>query len=515
MAATAPSLTTTSQRKPATDQFAAIDLGSNSFHMIVAAHRAGRLQIIDKLKEMVRLADGLNDKGRIAKPVMERALGCLERFGQRLGGVPGEQLRVVGTSTLRRAKNGTDFLIAAERALGHPIEVISGIEEARLIYLGVAHDLGAQRERRLVIDIGGGSTELIVGKGLEPELAHSLHMGCVNVTQRFFGDGKLTRRAFDAAIGFAQQELEPVLAQYLNAGWDRSVGASGTILAAAQIIEQLDESSGKLDAGFSAQGLAALVDKLIDVGKVDALKLPGLNQERAPVFAGGAAILAGLVQGLGVELMTTSQGALREGLLQDLLGRTSNHDTRDRSVTDLVSRFHIDRAQALRVRTLSQSLLAHVGDAWGLTAEADRRKLGWAADLHEIGLSIAHSSFHKHGAYLLANMDLPGFSQVEQRGLALLVRTHRRKFPKEEFQPDNPATRRLLRLAVLLRQACVMHRGRSGDVPQRLAATADERSLTLHIDREWLDGHPLTRLDFEQEAQYLSSVGFDLIIESH
>ncbi|MEM1432519.1 MAG: exopolyphosphatase [Pseudomonadota bacterium] len=495
------------------DQFAALDLGSNSFHLIVASHRGGRVLVIDKLKEMVRLADGLNDRGQLAPEAAERALECLRRFGQRLHQLPSNHVRVVGTSTLRRAKNSGDFLRAAEAALGHQIETISGVEEARLIYLGVAHDLDATDERRLVIDIGGGSTELIVGHRYETEVVNSLHMGCVNMTQRYFKSGKLTRGSFDKAIAFAQQELEPVLTQYQNAGWDRAIGASGTILATGSVIAQLPDHNQAEPHAITLPDLEAVIERLIAIESNAAINLAGLNQDRAPVFVGGISILTGLLRNLDIQSLSTSQGALREGVLFDLLGRQDRQDVRDQTISNLTTRFHLDELQADRVRLLALDLLAQVGKAWNLTEDQDARKLGWAAQVHEIGLSLAHSAYHKHGYYLIANMDLPGFSQAEQTGLALLVRAHRRKFPKEEFDSNSPRSLRLIRLAVLLRLAAVMHRARTGQLPKRLQLKADDRKLKLSLDRRWLDAHPLTRLDLEQEADYLATAGYELKLQ--
>ena len=495
------------------DQYAALDLGSNSFHLIVANHRNGRVKVIDKLKEMVRLADGLDEDGQLSDAVIDRALECLSRFGQRLRPLPAAHVRVVGTSSLRRAKNGGAFLTKAEQALGHSIEIISGVEEARLIYLGVAHDLARDGERRLVIDIGGGSTEVIVGHDDEPEVVNSLHMGCVNVTQRYFSDGALNRSNFDAAIAFAQQELEPVLALYQEAGWDRAIGASGSILAAAQVVSQQRPAGRQLGQGIELLELEALVDRLISCKTINGLKLAGLGQDRAPVFAGGVAILTGLLRGLGIDTLTTSQGALREGLLVDLLGREDRKDVRDQSVAELVERFDIDEAQANRVRRLALAFHAQVASTWCLDDVQSGRKIGWAALLHEIGLSLAHSSYHKHGGYLLANMDLAGFSQAEQRGLALIVRAHRRKFPKDEFDPKDARSRRLQRLTILLRLAALFHRSRTGPLPPTIELQAGEDSLRVVLSSQWLAAHPLTRLDLEQEASYLKATQFELKLE--
>lgn len=494
------------------DQFAALDLGSNSFHLLVASYRTGRIQVIDKLKEMVRLADGLDAKGSLSPVATQRALECLERFGQRLQQLPTNHVRVVGTSTLRQAKNGQQFLAAAEQALGHSIEIISGLEEARLIYQGVANDLSPNEKTRLVIDIGGGSTELIVGQQQTPDLVDSLHMGCVNVSRAYFADGQLTRKNFDAAIAFAQQEAEPVTEQYANAGWQQAIGASGSILATAAVAQQLPGRPTDRGDALEQADLEDLINHLIEIGSNERLRLPGLGQDRAPVFAGGVAIIAGLMRSLNITQLSTSQGALREGLLLDLLGREDNRDMREQTVADLLDRFHIDKVQAQRVKTLAQELLRQVGPTWGLVNEQDQRKLGWGALLHEIGMTISHSAYHKHGSYLIANLDLPGFSREEQRGLALIIRAHRRKFPKEEFRGDDPRLLRLQRLAILLRIATLMHRSRTGQLPPKISLEADDKSLTLTLDEGWLEQHPLTRLDLAQEASYLANTQCSLLI---
>jgi len=292
---------------------AAVDLGSNSFHMIVAEVNGGRLKVVDKMREMVRLAGGLDEKNRLRDEVAVRAVDCLRRFGQRLRGVPKGNVRAVGTNTLRKARNSGQFVARAEEALGHPIDVISGHEEARLIYLGVSHSLEDDSRQRLVVDIGGGSTELIVGRKFEPRYMESLHMGCVSSSQRYFRDGKITAQQMHAAEIAAHQELESLTTVYRKIGWETSVGASGTILA----IHDAVHSEGWSKDGITPAALKKLSKALISAGHVDNLELNGVTAERAPVFPGGVAILSAIFEALGIEQMGVASGALREGLIQD------------------------------------------------------------------------------------------------------------------------------------------------------------------------------------------------------
>ena len=516
---------------------AALDLGSNSFHLIVAQYRdsgtqganGGRLQIVDRHREMVRLAEGLDPDNELSATVADRALACLERLGQRIRHLPRHNVRVVGTNTLRKAHNGWQFIADAERVLGHRVEIVSGREEARLIYLGVSHSLepASDEESRLVVDIGGGSTELILGRQFQPRLMESLYMGCVGMSAAFFGDGAISAKRFVKAENAARQELEVVQGIYRARGWDIAIGASGTFLAVHQAIFELTG-----ERGITAQGLAALKQHLVDAGQVEAMGLPSVGEERAPVFPGGLAIAAAVVDALGIDAMTVTDGALREGLLHDLLGRLYTQDIREATVTDLQQRYHVDTDHASRVartagrlldlaswRALAKlaeaTLASSVGSANGgvetaLSGGSAARHLRWAAMLHEIGLDIAHSQYHKHGGYLLDNMDLPGFSQPEQHSLAALVRCHRRKFPMAELR-GSPS---LVALGIVLRLAVVLHRSRTdAPLPELTVAVApNSREVELQLPAEWLAANPLTRLDLEQEANYLdvASVGLTL-----
>ncbi|MYD97570.1 MAG: Ppx/GppA family phosphatase, partial [Gammaproteobacteria bacterium] len=461
-----------------TDQpYAALDLGSNSFHLIVAYDHGDRLQVVDRHKETVRLAEGLTADNSLAPSVVARALACLKRLGQRVRDLPPANVRVVGTNTLRKARDSQDFIDAAEQALGHRVEIIGGREEARLIYLGVSHSLEPledSAEVRLVVDIGGGSTELILGRQFQPHLMESLHMGCVSMSATHFQDGRLEQVRFDHARNIARQELEVIEEIYRARGWDTAIGASGTLLAVHDAILELTG-----ERGITPDGLRALERHLVQTGHIDDIDLESIDAERAPVLPGGLAITSAIVDALGVDSMTVSDGALREGLLHDLLGRVHAHDIRETTVADLMRRYHVDTDHARRVATTVAKILEQVSwdlaenlaggrtDSNGVVDDADSsgslsgpaaaRLLRWGALLHEIGMDIAHSQYHKHGGYLLDNMDLPGFSRPEQHNLSMLVRCHRRKFPIEELK-GSPS---LIALCVLLRLAVVLHRGRS------------------------------------------------------
>lgn len=490
------------------ETIAALDLGSNSFHMIVARFAGNRLMVLDRLKDMVRLAAGLDASNRLSPQVVERALASLERMGQRIRGLPEGNVRVVGTNTLRKARDGMAFVERASAALGHEVEIISGREEARLIYLGVSHSLEDNQERRLVVDIGGGSTEVILGRQFRPETMDSLYMGCVSMSAEFFPGGRITAAAMKTAELAARQELEPIVTRYRSHGWDSAIGASGSILA----IQDVVAAQGWGSEAITADALKRLEARLIELGQIDRLALPGLPSQRAPVFPGGVAILAAIFKSLGVKQMNTSSGALREGLLWDLLGRQHQSDIREQTVADLCNRYHVDLEQALAVRRTALRLLEAVAGAWQLTDPDLPQLLRWAAQLHEIGMDIAYAQYHKHGSYLLQNLDMPGFSRTEQQKLALLVRAHRRKPPRSELAAaplEKPEE--LIRLALLLRCAVVMHRARKqAEVPPLTAIRADDGTLHLEFSQHWLRHHPLTRLDLAEEARHWSDLGVKL-----
>ena len=487
---------------------AAVDLGSNSFHMIVARVEDGALRILDRLREPVRLAAGLTPDHRLTPEARTRALDCLERFGQRVRDFPPGSVRAVGTNTLRKANRDGAFLSEASARLGHPIEIISGIEEARLIYEGVIHSLSAPPDtRRLVIDIGGGSTEVVIGDGAGPRDMESLYMGCVGMTQRHFADGRIDKPAWRAAVLDARLELRPHRQRFIEHGWDLAIGASGTVKSVAEICRQ----QGWSEQGITWAGLRKLRKALLAAGHAEALRLEGLSEERRPVLAGGVAILYALFESLEIGEMTVSPGALREGLLHDLLGRMTHHDVRRASVQQMARRFHVDIPQAERVDEVAQYLLRRVHRDWGLAMDSAALWLHWAAWLHEVGLSVAHSRYHRHGAYLVCNADLPGFSMDEQRVLAFLVRSHRRKFPKDELsQLPRPWRKTALRLSVLLRLAALLRRGRRDAGIPVVGVHASGDRLVLQFPPGWIETHPLTVADLERESRWLEAIDLRL-----
>lgn len=486
---------------------AAVDLGSNSFHMVVARDQHGQPSIVDRLREMVRLASGLDASGTLDDASQERALACLRRFGQRLRDMRADRVRVVGTSTLRRAQNGDAFLARAEESLGHPVEVISGIEEARLIYLGVSHYTDSKEGSNLVVDIGGGSTELIIGQGFEPEYLESLSLGCVGISREHFDDGKLSQKRFDRARLAARLELRPIAATFRRRGWKRAIGSSGTIRAAGDVAHEL----GLTDRGVSLAALEAIIAVMVQARRREGLVLPGLGEDRAPVFAGGVAILAEIMSTLRIDHLDVSSGALREGLLYDMLGRLYDEDARERSIRAMQLRYHVDLEQAQRIENTAVALLEQVARDWQLTDERYRQLLVWAARLHEIGLDIAHSRYHVHGAYVVANSDLPGFVRLEQQMLASLVAYHRRKLEDPFLDAITPARRTpLLRLIVVLRIAALLNRSRSPSDLPAIVLAASKDGLDLRFPDTWLDDNPLTAADLEQERQWLRARGFEL-----
>ncbi len=487
---------------------AAVDLGSNSFHMIVGELRHGQLAILDRLRETVRLAEGLSASGDLSPDARARALDCLSRFGERLRDIHVSRVRAAGTSTIRRAREDTGFMAEAEAALGHPIEIISGLEEARLIYQGVAHSLPPNDGLRLVLDIGGGSTELILGQGNEPRALESLHLGCVSMTEKFFPQGRITREAFDKARVAARLELRPVKAFFRNATGVQSIGTSGTIRATERVASEL----GIIDAhSLTPDALDQLIERVLTFEKIEDLSLQGLSERRAQVWPGGLAILTELLRVLRIDSLQISDGALREGLLYDLLGRLTHEDARERSVHAMAARYQVDDAQAKRVIATADALLEQCVTGWHLEMPFSKDMLDWSARLHEIGLDISHDGFQRHGAYIAEHADLPGFPRAEQRFLAFLIGSQR-------YSIVNPSKDQLprawrdtaLRLAMILRLAVLLNRSRSTMEMPSIELLVDGNSMALSFDSAWLEENPLTIADLEREQGYLRDVGYEL-----
>jgi exopolyphosphatase/guanosine-5'-triphosphate,3'-diphosphate pyrophosphatase len=486
------------------ESFAAVDLGSNSFHLVIARDDAGDMAVVDRMRDMVQLALGLDKKQRLTGRARCEALECLSRFGERIGHMPRGNVRAVGTNTLRRARNAAEFLVEAEAALGHPIETISGVEEARLIYIGVTHGQTDPASRRLVIDIGGGSTELIVGEAFTPLAMESLYLGCASMTRDAFPDGKITPKRWDAAVLAALQEFEPVQSAFQAFGWTQAVGASGTVRSVAHVSRE----AGWIEDEITPKSLRKLRDALIEAGHVDAIAT--LSERRGRVFPGGAAILTAAFEALSIKGMIVSDVALREGLLVDLVGRVREEDARSRSVSALGDRYHVDWKQAASVEQTALSLLSRVETDWSLESPEAPRTMRWAAQLHEIGLDIAHAHYHKHGEYIVRESDLVGFSRDEQLLLATLVRSHRRKFPALAIRELPHRRRSVERLAILLRLAVVLNRSRSPEYLPEIGVTAEKKELRLSFPDGWLEEHPLVRAGLDQEKRYLETIDFTL-----
>jgi exopolyphosphatase/guanosine-5'-triphosphate,3'-diphosphate pyrophosphatase len=494
-------------RQKVPDVLAAVDLGSNSFHMVVARHSHGQLVIVDRLREMVRLAAGLDEQDRLSRDSVTRAIRALERFGERLRDMNAGSVRVVGTNTLRKAKRKGAFLERAREALGHPIEIISGVEEARLIYLGVANTTPSEPGHRLVVDIGGGSTELIIGEGLAAKRLESLYMGCVSLSVEHFPDGVITEKRMKRARTAAQLELQPVVARFRRSEWDSAFGASGTLRAASDIML----ARGSADGVITRKGVELMVEECLEAGDVSRLKLPGLTPDRQEIFPAGLAILIEIFDRLDIEGIRVADGALREGLLYDLLGRLTDEDARARSVRAMEGRYQIDTAQAERVESTVLGFLRQVRETWGLEQPLAELALRWAARLHEVGLDISHSHYHHHGAYLLQHADLPGFPREEQHLLAAIIGGHRRKLSLETIQELIPPWHlKAGSLIVLLRLAVLVHRGRSPVALPDINLHAKGRTLEVVFPKGWLAEHPLTAADLEQEVDYLQAAGFRL-----
>ena len=485
---------------------AAVDLGSNSFRLQVGRIVASQIYPLDGLKEPVRLAAGLTPDKRLDTAAQLRGVQALARFAERLRDFDQGAVRAVATNTLRVAKNADQFLEKAEAALGFPIEVIAGREEARLIYLGVAHTLANPQTRQLVVDIGGGSTEFIIGQNIDPIRLESLYMGCVSFSLRFFPDGRVDKRAFKEAELAARRELQTIVHAYRETGWDEAIGSSGT----AKAIVDLLELNGFSDHGLTREGLEKLRSELLHAGEVSRMRLQGLRADRIPVLPGGLAIMSAVFKEFGLERMAFSEGALRLGVLYDQLGRFHHDDLREATVNSFMQRYAVDRRQAARVAHTALALLNQLVPASQEEGHADAQFLVWAARLHELGISVAHSSYHKHSAYIIANADMPGFSRRDQARLSRLVLAHRGKL--ERAQPLRGEAPEWT-LIFCLRTAVLLHRSRDDQpLPQRSVAFT-RSGFQLKLGALGLDALPLTAAALEDETHQWEGIGGELRIQ--
>lgn len=488
------------------EQLAVADLGSNSFRLQIARVMDDQFYTIDTVKGTVRLGAGLTRDQYLNEDTQERALQCLAKFGERLRGLPAENVRIVGTNTLRVSRNAAEFMAKAEALLGFPIEIIAGREEARLIYLGAAHSLPHSNAPRLVVDIGGGSTEFIIGRAYEAEQTESLTMGCVSYSMRFFEEGKWQKSAFRQAELTAQSKLQKIADEFAAQNWQQAIATSGTARALRDILEQ----NGYSESGITLEGMERLKSELLRVGSWKHIDLAGLRADRVPVLAGGLAIMMAIFRSLGVKNMQVTNGALREGVLYDMIGRQHQQDLREVTVAQFQKRYHVDVAQAARVAKWAKQYALLLSN--GMRTELGGLKyLTWAAHLHEIGLSISHSSYHKHSAYILDNADMPGFSNREQNRLALWVLAHKGSLTK---LPSN-LTQEDWRMIFALRLAVVMARARRDEVaPEALGLRFDGRGFLLELPETWLEQNPLTESALLQEVQYWKNAGLSVQIQT-
>jgi exopolyphosphatase/guanosine-5'-triphosphate,3'-diphosphate pyrophosphatase len=478
-------------------RLAAVDLGSNSFRLEIGRYDHGQIHRTEYLKETVRQGNGLDAQRNLTPEAMARGWECLARFGERLAGFRRQHVRAVATQTLREARNRDEFLARAHEVLGFPIDVIPGREEARLIYQGVAHLLPQSDERRLVVDIGGRSTELILGHAYEARVMESFRVGSVAWSMKYFPEGHFTEQAFDRAEIAAKAVLEEALDAYRPDAWDVAYGSSGTVGAVGDVLA----AAGFAPGVVTQEGLDWLLDRLLKAQSADRLRVDGMKDDRRAVIGGGVSVLRAVFSLLEVRQMLTAEGALRHGVLYDLLDREQGAtDLRSTTVERLRARFAVDAAQAQRVERVAAQLFRQLadGDASGEDAERHLRKLSWGAQLHEIGSVISHSDYHKHGAYILDNADAPGFAQPELHRLGLLVLGHRGKLRKLDLDwGDAVFVRQLLalRLAVIL-----CHARRDPDLKGlQLAALADE-SFVLRCRDGWAQAFPQSAHLLREEA---------------
>ena len=489
--------------KPTFSEIAAVDLGSNSFRLQLARVVDDHLIFHDSLREVVRLGAGLSDDKTLSDEALARAVDCLKRFGERLRGLPPQAVRAVATNTFRVAKNAPELLKAAQEALGFPIEIIAGREEARMIFVGVSHSLPKADHKRLVIDIGGGSTEFIIGEGLEPLEMESLYMGCVSYSLRYFSDGKITEDAFERAQIAAATEIQTISKKFKSKHWQEAVGSSGT----ARTLGEVLRLNGLTDGAVTLDGLYQLRQLLIKSKEIKRIELSGLSADRAAVISGGLAIMLAAFEGLNIDKLTVANSALREGVLYELLGRMQHDDTRDLTVNSFMRRYHVDRDQVKRVQALALVLLSQVEHKLSMDVTVAKQYLLWASKLHEIGVSIAHGGYHKHSAYIIENADMPGFSKMEQESLGFLVRAQRRSLAKLQM-PALSDDRTVL--VMIFRLAVLFHRNRLDITPPELNLAWHKVGFGLDVEPGWLAKNPLTDAELASEVVYWEDLNITL-----
>ncbi|RJT39496.1 guanosine-5'-triphosphate,3'-diphosphate diphosphatase [Rahnella woolbedingensis] len=490
-----------------TSLYAAIDLGSNSFHMLVVREVAGSIQTLARIKRKVRLAAGLDKQNLLSQDAMQRGWQCLKLFSERLQDIPRDQIRVVATATLRLASNADEFLGKAQEILGCPIQVISGEEEARLIYHGVAHTTGGP-DKRLVVDIGGGSTELVTGVGAQATTLFSLSMGCVTWLERYFTDRNLAKENFDQAEQAAIDMILPVAPELIANGWQICVGASGTV----QALQEIMVAQG-MDERITLPKLQQLKQRAIQCGKLEELEIEGLTLERALVFPSGLSILIAIFKTLNIEMMTLAGGALREGLVYGMLHLPIEQDIRQRTLRNLQRRYLLDNEQAERVAQLAENFSLQVAQEWKLDPRA-RDLLNSACLIHEIGLSVDFKKAPHHAAYLIRHLDLPGFTPAQKKLLATLLQNQNGTLDLPLLNEQNAVPpRQAQRLCRIMRLAIIFASRRRDDTLPAVRLRANDDELSVIVPQGWLEQHPLRAEELEQESHWQSYVHWPLFVE--
>ncbi|MEM5496903.1 exopolyphosphatase [Paraglaciecola mesophila] len=494
-----------------TSKIAALDIGSNSFHLVVARVVAGSVQILHRVKQKVRLAQGLSSDYHLDNEAQQRGLDALNVVAESLQDFPPENVRIVATYTLRKASNAKTFIRAARNILPYPIEVIGGAEEARLIYLGVAHT-NHDNGQRLVVDIGGGSTEFIIGQGFEPKMLRSLQMGCVSYTKKFFKNNELKNKSFERAITAAQQELEMIDKAYLRAGWKSCIGTSGTIRNIIQIAQ--NDSVKSTEGKVTLSQLTSLVKISCEAGTLDKLNISQMSEDRKPVFAAGLAILIAIFKSLNIDHMVFSSAALREGVLYEMETQLTHPDVRQRSAESLATRYDVDIEQARRVHSVTMDIYQQCKDSWNIATKELKSMLGWSALLHEVGLQINTHGTQRHSAYILQHIDLPGFNQEQQTLMATLVRYYRKKIRPSEIADftQHPAEQ-VHKLIAILRLAVLLNIKRQDDILPPVSVKVKANSIRLTFPEGWLENKPIFSADLATEERYLHALDLQLRYE--
>lgn len=488
---------------------AALDIGSNSFHLVVARIMAGSVQILHRVKQKVRLAEGLDKNNMLSEEAQQRGLDALEVIAESLQGIEADNVRIVATYTLRKARNAKDFIKTASKTFPYPIEVISGAEEARLIYLGVAHT-NHDDGQRLVIDIGGGSTEFIIGEGFNTKLLRSLQMGCVSYTKRFFKNGELNNKAFNKAITYAQQELEIIDKTFNKLGWNSCIGCSGTIRTVIELAQQLDPN--RRENYVSLSDLNVLIQLCCDAGNSNDLQLQGLTEDRQPVFAAGLAILTAVFRSLQINEMSFSPAALREGVLYEMEEQLSHPDIRQRSADSVATRYDVDVEQARRVLATTMTIYRSCKKDWQIEHKELKSMLEWAALLHEVGLQINTRGIQRHSGYILQNLDLPGFNQEQQSLLATLVRFHRKKVKPQDIPEFSlHQADKVYKLIAILRLSVLLNIKRQDDILPKIDISTQSKKLILGFPDDWLSKKPVFKAGLDREVGYIEELGLKLV----